>query len=55
MNQFVKLVSARPSQVLSMITGPERKVLEAQLAQLDDTEASEQCFIEAALKDLEVQ
>ncbi len=53
-NQFVKLVSATPSQVLSVITGPERRALQAKLAQLDADEASEQCFIEVALKDLEV-
>ena len=54
MNQFVKLVSATPSQVLLVILGPERKALQDQLAQLEAGEASEQCFIEAALKDLEV-
>lgn len=53
-NQFVKLVSATPSQVLSAILAPERKALQTQLAQLDAGEASEQCFIETALKDLEV-
>ena len=54
MNQFVKLVSATPSQVLSEIISPERTALQAQLAQLDAGEASEKCFIEVALKDLEV-
>lgn len=50
----MKLVSATPSQVLSLITGPERRVLESQLAELTKAEASEQCFIQAALQDLKV-
>lgn len=53
-NQFVKLVSATPLQVLSLITGPERSALESLLAELTEEEASEQCFIEAALQDLKV-
>lgn len=51
-NQFVKLVTATPLQVLSLITGPERTALENQLAELTKEEASEQCFIETALQDL---
>lgn len=54
-NQFVKLVSATPSQVLSLITEPERHALESQLTELTREEASEQCFIQSALQDLKVQ
>ena len=53
-NQFVKLVSATPSQVLALITGPERVELEQQLAELTEQESSEQSFIQAALHDLKV-
>lgn len=53
-NQFVKLVSTTPAQVLLLITGPERVALEAQMAELAAEEASEQCFIETALQDLKV-
>lgn len=54
-NQFVKLVSATPLQVLSFVTGPERKDLEAQLTSLLEEEAPERCFVESALQDLEVR
>ena len=53
-NQFVKLVSATPSQVLTCITGPEREALKLQVADLAEDEASELCFIEAALQNLKV-
>lgn len=50
----MKLVSATPSQVLSLITGPERCALQSQLSELAKEEESERCFIEAALQDLKV-
>ncbi len=50
----MKLVSATPAQVLSLITGQERRTLESQLSELVREDASEQCFIEAALHDLKV-
>lgn len=53
-NQFAKLLSATPVQVLSLIIGPERRALEAQLAGLGKDEASEECFIQTALEDLKV-
>lgn len=53
-NQFVKLLSATPTQVLSLIIEPERAALTAQLAGLEQGEESEECFIQAALEDLKV-
>ena len=50
----MKLVSATPLQVLSFVTGPERKDLEARLTSLLEEEASERCFIESALQELKV-
>jgi hypothetical protein len=54
-NQFVKLVTATPSQVLSFIISPERIALEKQLVELTKEEVSEQPFIETALQDLKVR
>lgn len=53
-NQFVKLYSATPTQVLSLIIAPERAALQAQLAGLEQEEESEECFIQAAQHDLKV-
>lgn len=53
-NQFVKLLSATPRQVLDLITNPEREALEGQLANLGKDEVSEEAFIVAALEDLKV-
>ena len=53
-SQFVKLLSATPTQVLSLIIEPEKVALEAQLAGLEQGEESEECFIQAALEDLKV-
>ena len=54
MNQFVKLLTATPAQVLSIIIAPERRALQAQLAGLEEGEDSEVCFIQGALDDLKV-
>ena len=53
-NQFAKLLSASPAQALSLITGPEKRSLQSQLAGLGEDEATEECFIQAALEDLKV-
>ena len=50
----MKLLSATPAQVLTLIIEPERAALEAQLAGLEQGEDSEECFIQVALEDLKV-
>ena len=55
MNQFAKLLSATPAQVLALITVPERRELEAQLSSIDKDSASEQCFVESALAELDTR
>ena len=55
MNQFAKLLSATPAQVLALITGPERRELETQLSNIDKDSASEQCFVESALAELDTR
>ena len=54
-NRFVKLLTATPSQVLSLIVGPERRELEAQMTGLEKDDDSESCFIQGALDDLKVR
>ncbi len=54
MTQFVKLLTATPTQVLSLIIESERSVLQAQLAGLGKEDDSEACFIQGALDDLKV-
>jgi len=53
-NQFVKLLTATPSQVLSLIIEPEQRELESQMAGLGKGDDSEACFIQGALDDLKV-
>lgn len=52
--QFVKLLSATPTETLELITGAERCELEAQMRELGEDGASERCFVEAALEELKV-
>ena len=52
MQRFVKLLSATPTETLELITSPERVELEGQLSELGKDNASESCFVEAALEEL---
>ena len=52
MQRFVKLLSATPTETLELITSPERVELERQLSELGKDNASEGCFVEAALEEL---
>ena len=54
MRQFVKLLSATPTETLDLITSAERHELESQLKGLGEDGVSEKCFIEAALEELKV-
>ena len=52
--QFVKLLSATPTETLELITSVERGELEVQLRGLGEDGISERCFVEAALEELKV-